>query len=121
LETSARVGGAYIADVLEAATGVNLWREWAKVEIAGDAGEYQVPAARADSAGIALCLARQEEPDLSAYTGSETMTRIRKRHHAGMIVRSPDAARVESLLSNYTARFTQDFLATMPAPDRPVE
>ena len=30
LETSARVGGAYIVDVVEAATGVNLWREWAK-------------------------------------------------------------------------------------------
>ena len=35
LETSARVGGAYIVDVVEAATGINLWREWAKIEIAG--------------------------------------------------------------------------------------
>ena len=34
LETSARVGGAYIVDVVEAATGLNLWREWAKIEIA---------------------------------------------------------------------------------------
>ena len=35
LETSARVGGAHIADLVEAATGLNLWREWAKIEIAG--------------------------------------------------------------------------------------
>ena len=34
LEVAARVGGAYIAEVLEAATGLNLWREWAKVEVA---------------------------------------------------------------------------------------
>jgi biotin carboxylase len=34
LEIAARVGGAYIADVLEAASGVNLWREWARLEIA---------------------------------------------------------------------------------------
>src|SRR6185295_15123185 len=34
LEIAARVGGAYIADVLEAASGINLWREWAKLEIA---------------------------------------------------------------------------------------
>ena len=33
LEIAARVGGAYIADVLEAASGVNLWREWAKLEM----------------------------------------------------------------------------------------
>ena len=33
LEIAARVGGAYIADVLEAATGVNIWREWARMEI----------------------------------------------------------------------------------------
>ena len=34
LEIAARVGGAYIADVLEAASGINLWREWAKLEVA---------------------------------------------------------------------------------------
>src|SRR5260370_33014029 len=33
LEIAARVGGAYIADVLEAASGINLWREWAKLEV----------------------------------------------------------------------------------------
>ena len=33
-EIAARVGGAYIAEVLEAASGVNLWREWARLEIA---------------------------------------------------------------------------------------
>ena len=41
LETSARVGGAYIVDVVEAATGVNLWREWAKIEIAGEHGRVR--------------------------------------------------------------------------------
>jgi biotin carboxylase len=34
LEIAARVGGAYIADVLEAASGINLWREWARLEVA---------------------------------------------------------------------------------------
>jgi biotin carboxylase len=121
LETSARVGGAYIVDVVEAATGVNLWREWAKLEIAGDSGPYDAPAARTDSAGIALCLARQEDPDLSAYDDPEVVMRVRKPHHAGLIVRSPEPARVEALLHDYAQRFSRDFLATMPAPDRPVE
>jgi biotin carboxylase len=33
LEVAARVGGAYIADMIEAATGINLWREWAHLEV----------------------------------------------------------------------------------------
>ena len=35
LETAARVGGAHIVELVEAATGMNLWAEWAKVEMAG--------------------------------------------------------------------------------------
>jgi biotin carboxylase len=40
LETAARVGGANIAETIEAATGVNLWAEWARIEIAGEDGPY---------------------------------------------------------------------------------
>ena len=47
LETSARVGGAYIVDVVEAATGVNLWREWARIEIAGEDGRLRAAAVAA--------------------------------------------------------------------------
>jgi hypothetical protein len=121
LETSARVGGAYIVNVLEAATGVNLWREWAAVELAGDDGPYELPPVSSDAAGIALCLSRQVRPDLSAYTDPEIVTIIPKDHHAGVIVRSPDYGRVHALLDSYAGRFTTDFLATMPAPDRPAE
>jgi biotin carboxylase len=120
LETSARVGGAYIVEMVEAATGVNLWREWARLEVAGGGGVYEPPAASGDSAGIALCLARQETPDLSAYTDSEIVLRIRRPHHAGLIVRSAEPRRVEQLLNEYVERFTRDFLATLPAPDRPL-
>lgn len=121
LETSARVGGAFIVDVVEAATGINLWHEWAKLEIAGDDGAYETPKAQPQFAGIALCLSRQEQPDLSAYTDPEIVTRLRKSHHAGLIVRSPDPDRVRTLLDRYAERFATDFLATLPAPERPLE
>jgi biotin carboxylase len=121
LETSARVGGAFIADTIESATGVNLWREWATIEIAGEHGEYVVPPQRHDYAGIVLSLARQEEPDMSPYTDPEVVTTIRKRHHAGVIVRSPDPLRVEALIEDYTQRFYRDYFATAPPPERPVE
>ena len=121
LETSARVGGAFIVDTIDAATGINLWREWAKVEIAGEQGTYSVPPHRDDYAGIVLTLARQEAPDMSAYADPEVVTTIRKDHHAGIIVSSPEPQRVESLIADYTQRFYRDFFATAPAPERPVE
>jgi biotin carboxylase len=119
LETSARVGGAFIVEVVEAATGVNLWREWANIEIAGEDQPYHLPPVQDRSAGIALTLARQEAPDTSAYTDPEIVTRVAKKHHAGLIVASTDPKRIEALLAQYVNRFTQDFYAYAPVPDRP--
>ena len=121
LETSARVGGAYIVDVIEAATGLNLWREWARVEIAGEDGTYEPPPVRAYAGGIVLSLARQQMPDMSAYVDPEITVRVRKSHHAGLIVTSPSGERVEHLLDAYTRRFYTDFHASAPAPERATE
>ena len=119
LETAARVGGANIAEVVEAATGVNLWREWARIEVAGEGGGYEVPAHREDYAGIVISLARQERPDTSAYDDPEIVFRLDKRHHVGLLVASRDPRRVEELLHSYARRFLEDFSATLPAPDKP--
>jgi glutathione synthase/RimK-type ligase-like ATP-grasp enzyme len=121
LETSARVGGAFITDVVEAGTGVNLWREWAKIEIAGADGSYVVPPLRGQYAAIVLSLARQEHPDLSAYDAPEIVTRIRKRHHAGLILASADPARVSDLVEEYVQRFYTDFHASAPPLERAIE
>ena len=121
LETSARVGGAFIVDTIEAGTGLNLWREWATIEVAGEHGSYSVPPYSRDHSGIVLTLARQEEPDMSSYVDPEIKTRIRKPHHAGLIVASPDPQRVEALIADYTERFHRDFFATAPPPERPAE
>lgn len=121
LETSARVGGAYIVDVVEAAAGINLWREWAAIEIAGEHGAYAPPKAGDRTAGIVLSLARQEYPDLSGYTDPEIVVRVHKRHHAGLIVASPDAHRVRALLDSYVDRFRTDFHASAPPPERAVD
>ncbi len=59
LENAARVGGANIAECVEYATGVNLWREWARIEIANLRGEkYQLPQTHSGYAGVINCLAR---------------------------------------------------------------
>jgi biotin carboxylase len=119
LETSARVGGAFIVDLVEAESGLNLWREWAKLEIAGEDGSYRVPQASERYAGLVLTLAKQERPDLSGYTDPEIVFRVKKANHAGLIVASADEARVQALLADYAARFQRDFYAFVPAPERP--
>jgi hypothetical protein len=68
--------------------------------------------------GVINCLARQEYPDLGAYSDPEVVWRLHKKHHAGLIVASPDAARVENLLNSYAERFAQDFLAVLPPLDK---
>jgi biotin carboxylase len=119
LEIAARVGGAYISDAIEAATGINLWREWARLEVGAGKSPYVLPPVREDYAGVVLSLARQECPDTTAYQDPEIVYRVTKKHHAGFVLRSPDSARIVALLDSYTARFVQDFLATAPVPERP--
>jgi len=113
LEMASRVGGAYIAEVLEAASGLNLWREWARIEVNG-AKAARLKPARNDYAGIILSLAKQEYPDTDSYNDPEIVYRVKKLHHAGLIVRSPTLERVEELLGQYAGRFAEDFVAVVP-------
>jgi biotin carboxylase len=121
LETSARVGGAHIADLVDAATGVNMWAEWAKIEIAGGHAPYAVPPMRDDYAGLLVSLSRQESPDLSGFQEPEVVWRLSKPHHAGLIVRSPSLARVDELLGRYAERFRDEFVAALPARETPFD
>ncbi|MCS7325381.1 MAG: ATPase [Anaerolineae bacterium] len=112
LEAAARVGGAHLSDMIEFATGINLWVEWARIELATARGTpYQPPTPRRGFAGVIICLARQPLPDLSAYNDPEVVWRLEKKHHAGLIVASSDSERVRVLLEAYAARFAVDFLA----------
>ena len=118
LEVAARVGGAYIADVLEQAANFNLWREWAKLEIADRENPYQPPKIRKDYAGITLALANEEKPDTTHYAAPEIVYRVSKPKHVGLIFRSQEHARVEELLKVYTEKIARDFLAIAPTKER---
>lgn len=117
LEAAARVGGAFIADVIEQAYSFNPWVEWARIEVALARGEqYSLPKLGTDYAGSVLCLARDAVPVTDRYDAPEIVHRMQKHHHAGLIVRSGDPARVEALTEEYARRFAEDFLAIAPAP-----
>ncbi len=116
LETAARVGGANIDRMVKAATGIELWAEAARVEVADILGEtYQLPTHREEYAGLIICLARDEFPDLSAYNDPEIVWRLEKPYHAGLLIASNEPQRIESLLEEYNGRFAADFLHHVPA------
>ncbi len=119
LETSSRVGGANLAEMVEAASCINLWAEWAKIESANLRGvAYKLPKQKNKYAGIVVSLSRSEHPDTSSFTDSEIVWRMKKSWHIGLIVASDSSERVLELLNNYSKRIADEFHASLPAPDK---
>lgn len=118
IETSARVGGANTADMVEAATGVNLWAEWARLEVDRTEGRYTLPPLKKRYAGVVLSLAKFETPDTSPFTDAEIVQRIDLKDHIGFVLASDSADRVQQLLNEYIERIAKDYQAVMPATDK---
>ena len=118
LEVACRVGGAYIANVHEQASNFNLWREWAKLETSSPERPYKAPKIRKEYAGIALALAKVDEPDTTHYEDPEIVYRVKKAKHVGLIFCSQKHQRLQELLHSYTERITNDFLEVAPAKER---
>jgi len=118
LETSSRVGGAHLAEMVEAASGVNLWKEWALIENAVAKDEvYTVPKDKKNHAGIVVSLSRFEHPDMSAFDDLEVVWKISKPWHVGVIVTTDKFEVVRERLNEYTERIGTDFHASAPAPE----
>lgn len=119
LETASRVGGAHIAEMVEAASGVNLWREWAKLEVAvACQDQYVPPVDNAGHAGLIVSLARHQWPNLSVFSEPEIYWRMNREYHVGLIVQSPNQDRILHLLDAYMQRIYEEFHASFPVADR---
>lgn len=118
LETASRVGGAHLAEMVEAATDINLWAEWAKIEdTVVKNKKYELPKVAKNYAGIVLTLSKYEHPDLSSFDDSEVCFRVPLEYHAGLIVKSPKQERIMQLLDQYAERFASELSATAEAPE----
>jgi biotin carboxylase len=99
-EIAARVDGACIADLVELSSGVNLWREWARLEVCSLRGEsYVAPGSFDLYAGSVVCQAPGAEVDASGFDAPEIV------------------ARIEKPLEEYSAEFARRLLA----PATPLE
>jgi len=121
LETSCRVGGAHLAEMVECSSGLNLWFEWARIEAAVAAGEkYKLPEVRKDYTGIIVSLTRQQWPDTSQFKDPEIAWRMTDHeYHVGLIVQSTKRARVIDLLNDYVERVQRDYHASAPIQSKP--
>jgi biotin carboxylase len=120
LEIAARVGGAHIDALVNESRGVDLWKEWARVELAAVRGEeYTVKAEKDLIGGLLVCLTRQQLPDLSDYDDPEVAWTHVWDYHLAMALASKNGGRVDKLLDAYQHRFAKDFLAIGTGGDRP--
>jgi biotin carboxylase len=118
LETSSRVAGAHLAEMVHAATNVNLWEEWAKIEDAFlKDKKYKLPKTKKEFAGIVMTLSKFKDADLSSFDAKEIVFKVPLEYHAGLIVQSKNRDRVLELLEEYTAKLTSEF-STSVAPEK---
>lgn len=119
LETSSRVGGAHIAEMVEAASGVNLWREWAFLESSQLANQpYELPARTRHQAATIISLSKFEHSDTSSFDDPEIWWRMTKPYHIGFILQSDSNDRLDHLIENYIDRIRVEYHASAPPPPR---
>jgi len=120
LETSSRVGGAHIPDMVEAATGVNIWREWAKLENALlDGTKYSVVETQKLYSGLIVSLAREKH----SYTHDLNNEHVEKflpiDYHIGIVYKAETADIIDERLDEAAMIVTKQILNILPPKDKP--
>jgi hypothetical protein len=118
LETSARVGGANISNLVEETSGLNLWKEWAVIENLIEGENYELPKTENIYGAIIISLAKQERPDLSHYNDESIVWKLDKKYHAGLITVNENYDKMIEISDKIVKRFYEDFFATHPIQDK---
>ncbi|GEN74758.1 ATP-grasp domain-containing protein [Chryseobacterium hagamense] len=120
LETSSRVGGAHIPDLVEASTRINIWKEWAKIEDALLRGKkYKIPKPTGYYSGLIIALIKDKEPDYSQFECEEAVKFLPIDYHAGIVYRSEDADVVQEKLDQAAEKIQAEMLSILPPKDKP--
>jgi biotin carboxylase len=120
LETSSRVGGAHIPDLVEASTGINLWREWAKIEntiLKNE--EYTIAKSTDFSAGLIIALAKDKVPNHEIFQSEEVVKFLPLDYHVGIVYKSNSAEKIQERLDESATLIIKDFLNIIPPKSKP--
>lgn len=120
LELGARVCGANLDRLVWAASGIDLFYEQARVDLANFRGEkYTLKRTQERHAGLLVCLTAEKEPDLGGVAAKDVVWTLKKDYHAGVVVAAPTAKKVADLMKKIGQRLADEHLAVLPAADRP--
>ena len=120
LETSSRVGGAHIPDLVEASSGINIWREWAKIEDALLKDKtYKIDKPTGFSAGLLIALCKDEHPNYEEFKSEEVVKFLPINYHVGIVFKSSDENMVQERLDDAAQKVTDSLLNIIPPKDKP--
>lgn len=115
LETSSRVGGAHIPDLVEASSSINIWREWAKIEDALLRGKnYEAPKPTGYYSGLIVALIKDKHPDYKAFECEEAVKFLPIDYHAGIVYKSTDPDIIQERLDNAAEKIQTEMLNILP-------
>lgn len=120
LETSSRVGGAHIPDLVEASSGINIWREWAKIEDALLRNKsYEVAKPTGFSAGLIIALGKELTPDYSEFECEEVVRFLPIDYHVGIVYKSDKMEMVQQRLDEAAEKINDHHLNILPQKSKP--
>jgi len=115
LETSSRVGGAHIPDLVEASSNINIWREWAKIEDALLRGKsYEASKPTGYYSGLIIALIKDKHPDYSAFESEEAVKFLPIDHHVGIVYKSSDPEIIQERLDSAAEKIQAEMLNILP-------
>lgn len=120
LETSSRVGGAHIPDLVEASSDINIWREWAKIEDALlKSKNYEISKPNNLYAGLIVALIKNKEADYQQFACAEVEKFIPIDYHVGIVYKSGNPKIIQERLDYAAEKINAHFLNIIPPTDKP--
>lgn len=120
LETSSRVGGAHIPDLVEASSNINIWREWAKIEDALLRGKtYKISKPTGFYSGLIIALIKDKEANYTDFESEEVVKFLPLDYHVGIVYKSNDAEVVQEKLDQAADKIHAEMLNILPPKDKP--
>lgn len=120
LETSSRVGGAHIPDLVEASSNINIWREWARIEDALlRSKNYEVSKPTGYYSGLIVALIKDKNPDYEQFQCDEVVKFIPIDYHVGIVYKSKDSDTIVKRLDRAAEKIHAQLLNIIPPQEKP--
>jgi len=118
LEIAGGVAGTFTAQAVEAASGVNLWREWARLEVGWLRGETYVPQESYETHAGCVVSPSSTEPELACFRAPEIEAWLKNGLYSGLLLRDGSLARVGELLEQFSGELARRMTEPVAAPEQ---